>query len=281
MDECLSNADPLQRKIFEIVSTTKEEVSEINGKLSSTVIRTEALEREVLLLNNNMMSMQKELKFLRKKARINNLILQGLEDSQTINNNLLDTVLSTIQKINSNIRHDHIVSTRRLGRSPGKRPVLVEFVSQTWKASLFKNMNILKSMNMAISNDLLPEELEEKKKLLLLRPKLHELGIAFKLHDEYIIIDGKKFNSTTIQEKISNTPALPSDIVSSLSMPARPFKAARSDSRAHKLTKSGAAGLSQGTGERTHDLFRDDTSSALSPTKKTKTTTPSSSTLFT
>ena len=80
--------------------------------------------------------MQDELEILRKKAHAKNITLHGLEDTPDVNKKLLESSLNTLQLINVDIRKEHIESAHRIGRTPGRRPFIIELISESWMFSL-------------------------------------------------------------------------------------------------------------------------------------------------
>ena len=252
MKESLTHSDPLMLKILSIVTSTQTQVTEIDRKISLHENRTEDLAREVETLKETISSMQNELKNFHKNSRINNILLHGLEDTPDINRILLKSVLSTLQIIDASIRAEHISSARRLGRTTGKRPVIITLVSQFWKSSLFENVGVLKDTGLAISNDLLPEEQKEKTQLLALRPNLREQGIVFKMRDTYMIINGKRFTAAEVRRELGLPDSTQADPTSAAPMPARPFHPSNlKQKRARKLA---ILGTPQST-KRSHDFF--------------------------
>lgn len=89
-------------------------------------------------LSTTVRQLEKRLYLIEKHSRAKNLLIFKLLDNEDTNGNLYLSVVKLFNMIKAEIPDYAIESVYRLGRTKGKRPVMVRFISAKWKTLLFR-----------------------------------------------------------------------------------------------------------------------------------------------
>ncbi|CAH2092405.1 unnamed protein product [Euphydryas editha] len=186
-------------------SLTKSIMEEIDKKLTPIIEENEKQKQKIC-------NLEKEIEFLKREKRSNNIIIFGLEESEKSTSELFQNVKENFRRdLNIIIEENGINKLYRLGKGKNgnkPRPVLCSFVNGWKKDEIMKNRKSLKKIY--ISEDYSKEVLEKRKAL---RPQLLEEkkkgNIAFLKNDKLII---REHNITTDSRKRqpSTSPQTPS-----------------------------------------------------------------------
>lgn len=168
--------------------------------------RIEPIESNVKELRAEVDYLKSELENLKKAERANNLIIYKIPDDTNFNVNLKNSVLKIIQQINPSILDTDILSTFRLGKNVGKRPVLVRFTSKQLKSSIFRYLDKIKSLGYAVGDDLTPIERTTRKNLLKFFPTLREKGFKPKIKSDKILLGKDMYDVDGINAMLAIDP---------------------------------------------------------------------------
>lgn len=162
-------------------------------------------------LKINLEKLEKELEYLKRREKSNNIIVFGLEEKEKTSFELLQKIKRNLkQDINIEVDDCEVNKIYRLGNknkeSKKPRPVLCSFINNWKKTEIIKNKKNLKDIY--ITEDYSKEVLEKRKKLQAELVKEREKGnIAYLKHDKLIVKE-----SNNIQEKrkreVSTSPSI-------------------------------------------------------------------------
>ena len=68
------------------------------------------------------------------------MIIFKIPDSEEVNKDVRNFVLTLLRKTNKNILDADIISVSKIGTKIGNRPTMVRFANQQAKSSIFRNM---------------------------------------------------------------------------------------------------------------------------------------------
>lgn len=149
--------------------------------------------------------LSKQIQTLTKENKSKNIIiLYKLEDSQVFNKELFLNINNTLSKYVENFDKNWIADIRRIGKSQGRRPTLVSFISKASKSRVFESLMSQENLNFAFDNDLTAEELQLKSTLKNHVVKLKNQGVDAKLRRSGIMIGNKFYNLTLLLQKFGN-----------------------------------------------------------------------------
>ncbi|CAG4955324.1 unnamed protein product [Parnassius apollo] len=140
--------------------------------------------------------LEKEIEFLKKVEKKNNIIILSLEEKETSTFQLLQEFKEHLkQDLNITIEHYEINKIYRLGtknREINKpRPVLCSFISNRKKNEIIKNKKNLNKIN--ISEDYFKEVLEKRKTLQTKPAEERKKGnFAYLKYDKLIVKENQK-----------------------------------------------------------------------------------------
>ncbi|CAH0716339.1 unnamed protein product, partial [Brenthis ino] len=170
-------------------SITKSIMDKIDDKLIPLVEENKTLKIKVEKL-------EKEIDFMKRAEKKNNIIVFGLEEKETSTFELLKEFKEHLkQDLNITIEDYEINKIHRLGTKNREikksRPVLCSFVSNWKKNEIIKNKKNLSKIN--ISEDYSKEVLEKRKTLQAKLAEEKKKGnIAYLKYDKLIVIENKK-----------------------------------------------------------------------------------------
>ena len=194
------------QKMYKTIISTNKEIKAVAKQSAQNEENSKIISQEVTALRNTITTLESELASIRGATRELNLFIYNIPDNAENNANLRATVLNFLRKLHSDFRADCLDTIRRVGRAPGERPIFIKFSSRYWKSLLFRHISKLKDEDVSVSNDLTPEERDDKKRLLALRPGLTKAGIVFKMHDNKMLINNKLMSPDEVQEVFFNDP---------------------------------------------------------------------------
>ena len=203
--EALSERDK-SNLILTYVKKNSADLQVLKDRSTRNEERIAKLEKNSTNLEAQVEALSQQVKFLLHQNKIANLIVFKFPDTKNNNKDLRVSVLDLLQKINAEIKDSDIQSISRLGKTRGKRPILVRFTSQKLKSSLFKNLDKVKELGISISDDLSPEERQQRSKLLAFFPRLKKIGLNPKIRGEKILLDdGNLFSAEEIKVRLAFT----------------------------------------------------------------------------
>lgn len=155
--------------------------------------------------------LEKEIDYLKKEKRNNNIVIFGLKEENNNNIELLHTVIKIFsESLEIKVEEWDVNKIHRIGKinkeSEKARPVLLSLVNSLKKSEIMKKKNLLKSKRIYIAEDY-PKEVIEIRKAL--QPKLIEErnkgNIAYINYDKLIIKENKT-NKEKRKREVSKSP---------------------------------------------------------------------------
>ena len=173
-DESVSKGE----KILNLLARVVKDVADLKATSKDYNSRLNPIEEDVPTLKKEIIDLKTEIVNLKRSERSNNLIIFKLPDDEENNNNLCTFISKKLKYINSEINTEAIASVMRISvyKTNNCRPVLVRFYSPQFKTLIFRNMDKVRKLKLAVSNDLSPVERAVRKTLLDLVLKLKRQG---------------------------------------------------------------------------------------------------------
>lgn len=196
-------------------SLTKNIMDRMEEKLIPMIEENEKMKQKVF-------NLEKEIEYLKKEKKNNNIVLYGLEESEKSTLELLQIVKETFKRdLNLSVEENEVNRIYRLGKNRienKNRPVLLSFINGWKKDQIMQNKKNLKGIY--ISEDYSKEVIEKRKALI---PQLLEEkkkgNIAFLKYDKLVvkgpITDKRKRELSVSPESTSTTKPKKQQIISS------------------------------------------------------------------
>lgn len=197
----------MQKQTIELKeSITKNIMDKIDEKITPLIIENEKLKQKVD-------DLEKELEYLKRGNKSNNIIIYGLDETEKSFSDLFSKVASNLKnELNVNLQESEVNRIHRLGKlkvASKPRPVICVLINKWKKDEIMKKRKNLKTMY--VSEDYTKEVLEKRKTLL---PRLQEEKkkgkIAFIKHDQLIVKEAN-INIDKRKREISTSPKSPSN----------------------------------------------------------------------
>lgn len=188
--------------------------------------------------------LEKEIEYLKRGERNNNIIVFGLEEKETNTSELLQKLKDNLKyDLNVNIADYEVNKIFRLGNKNKEtnkpRPILCSFINNWRKNEIMKNKKNLKQIY--VTEDYSKEVLEKRKALQEELVKEREKGkIAYLKYDKLIVKDNsnsqekRKRETSASPSSYSNMPKKQQTVASSKSNRSNAFDIMRS--RSHSLS---------------------------------------------
>ncbi|XP_013145874.1 PREDICTED: uncharacterized protein LOC106109023 [Papilio polytes] len=226
----------MQRQTIELrESITNSIMDRMDEKLTPIIAENKKLKQKINTL-------EKEVEYLKREKKGNNLVIFGIEEGEKSISELFDNFKKILKdNINIDLQQREINKLYRLGKNKiahKPRPILCSFINKWKKEEILKNKRNLKEIH--VSEDYTKEVLEKRKALM---PKLNEEkkkgNIAFIKYDQLIVIE-QNTNADKRKRELSTSPQLPSKIHTKKHQMPSSLKSNRSNAfdimRSHSLT---------------------------------------------
>lgn len=151
--ENLSTKDLLKYVILE-TRQQKQELQKSVDKLTTTILESE---EKIIKLEEENRQLKEKIRGIERKDKKNNIIIFGVP--QEANEIIANAAINIFKEINVEINLQDINNAYRIGKSEIK-PIIVEFNTYLKKQEVTKNAYKLKDTNIAITNELIPEDRE-------------------------------------------------------------------------------------------------------------------------
>ncbi|XP_022835700.1 uncharacterized protein LOC111363135 [Spodoptera litura] len=191
----------MQKQTAELTeSITKNLMDRMDEKLTPIIEENQQLKQKIK-------DLEKELEYLKKEKKDNNIIIFGLEEGEISRTDLFEGVKATLKEdLNINMEQFEVNKLYRLGKKKVQnkpRPVLCSFINTWKKDEIMKNRKNLK--NIYITNDYSKEVLEARKALLPRLKEEREKGnIAFLKFDKLVV---KEINAEKRKREPTTSPS--------------------------------------------------------------------------
>ncbi|XP_072945564.1 uncharacterized protein [Epargyreus clarus] len=184
--------------------------------ITKTIMDRMDMKLEPILAENKNLKLkverlEKEIEYLKKEKRNNNIVIFGLKEDNNSTLELLSVVLKIFrERLELNVEEWEVNKIHRIGKinkeSDKPRPVLLSFVNSLKKKEIMKKKNLLKNKRIYITEDY-PKEVIEIRKAL--QPKVIEErskgNIAY-IHYDKLIIKENKSNKDKRKREVSLSP---------------------------------------------------------------------------
>lgn len=156
----LKNLEELIKSLKADISETKNAVTELNNSNKVFINEWKTHKSEVLELKEQVKTLsttsttsEKKLENLLQKEKSRSIIIYRIQNSIEFNAKLLENIVKTFTDVNIKMEREWVETVRKLGKTQGKRPMLVIFTSIKYKKHVFQNLKNLISKKIIISND--------------------------------------------------------------------------------------------------------------------------------
>jgi hypothetical protein len=175
------------------LSSMKDEIGTLNKNMSTVNEDLCLAKNRISELENLNNALVKKVSVLEAQNRKNNVIIfDASEGTNTLesSDSLYDIVIKFSDKyLDCKCSNDDFSHIYRVGKNPGKRPILVSFIRNSKKSQFMFHSSKLKDTPCSISNDLTPEARAEKKQLLLAAKEARNANLNTKITKQGLLVN--------------------------------------------------------------------------------------------
>lgn len=170
-------------------------------KLNEIKSEIKSIKNTVFKLDNKCNELEKRIINLDRKVRKNNIIIFGLEEVSE--KNLLNYVLKKLNEtLHIDLRDTDINNIYKIG---SKNTILLEFISHLRKQLVFKNIKKLKGSNISITNDLCPEDQNNRKILYENLKEARKRNLTAIIKNNKLYVNNEAFTADQLINKENTT----------------------------------------------------------------------------
>lgn len=185
-----------------------ERIEEVTNNLSTAIYaEVETVKTKVHYLEEENKELKNLLSKIEKKTVANNLIFYGiLEDPEDLPENLEEKIRElVVNKLKVSLEKTEINNIFRLGkRSNHTRPILLSLTTYLKKREILKNCSKLKGSKIFVSEELLKEELKERKILLEGLKEARNNSQKANIKGNKLIVEDKIYSVAEVKNTLRN-----------------------------------------------------------------------------
>lgn len=184
----------LLREIAAQNNEIKQDIKEIKRELVKHTETIGELKNKINVLELENSEIKKELRITQRKIKKNNIIIFGLPDDEELDVKTQVKALAA-NSLGVTLEEIEIDNVYRIGTKKVNKPraVIVELVRNIKKQEIFKNVTKLKGTGIIITNDLIPEEIEEKKVLVRHLKLAREKQYNATIKNNKLVVNGETY----------------------------------------------------------------------------------------
>lgn len=193
----------------EEMSQLKTDMKDFKTEIKKTVDDSlKTTNDKVQMLETKLQEKEEEIQTLRKESDIqkrqNNLLLFNVPENEVSIHDLQITVVNLVRRVlNIPFSEADLNDVYRIGRKHDKiRPILVSLVSHIKLKTLLANKHSFKNENVGVSQDFPKSVNDERKRLQPMVTALNQSGKKAVLRTDQLIVDGVKWDRTTIEDEL-------------------------------------------------------------------------------
>ncbi|XP_061722599.1 uncharacterized protein LOC133529028 [Cydia pomonella] len=211
MEDIMDALRKIQSELNEQKITIKESGEKVTAAVTQNINgildeKFKILDEKYENLKEKLENQEKRIYYLEKQARKNNIVIFGLEETETSYETLENIIINFVREYFSlELDHRDIQEIKRIGNKGERyRPIIATFTTLGTKIKIFKQRKeALKDTTYYITEDY-PKQILEKRKELQEQAKLErEKGNIVKIKYDKLVVQVK--NKTTSNNKIQLT----------------------------------------------------------------------------
>jgi hypothetical protein len=173
---------------FDKSEKLQQQANDKVDKLAATVdAKFDELKKENETLSKKVTELEKRLDIHDMSRRRKNIIVFGTPDRDINIYDYLQQLLTDKLKLEISVM-DAIEKAFRIGRVEGKRPIVIQFISERKKIEVMRQTHFLKGTKIQFSDDLTPEERKQRKIVVSAQKEAKKLGITAKVRHNGLLI---------------------------------------------------------------------------------------------
>jgi len=137
-------------------------------------------------LSKKVVELERRLDVHEANQRRKNIIVFGAPSNEDVYE-CLQRLLTEQLKMQKSVM-DTVEQAFRIGRSEGKRPIVVKFVSERKRIEVMRQCHLLKGTRITFSDDLTPDERTQRKIVINAQKEAKKLGISAKVRHNGLLI---------------------------------------------------------------------------------------------
>jgi hypothetical protein len=194
--ESESNINPSNQALFKLINDrfdiSDKAQLQANEKVDKLATNVESKFNELKKANESLSKKVVELERRLDTHEINqrrkNIIVFGAPSNENENvYEYLQRLLIEQLKMHNSVM-DTVEKAFRIGRAEGKRPIVVQFVSEGKKIEVMRQVHLLKKTRITFSDDLTPDERKQRKIVVTAQKEAKKLGIPAKVRHNGLLI---------------------------------------------------------------------------------------------
>ncbi|CAB3388587.1 Hypothetical predicted protein [Cloeon dipterum] len=198
--EALSRLLDVKLKVTnDAIDGLKDVVEGFGTRLTNLSDKIEELTNEKVALVARVDRLEKQLATQEGERRRRNAVVFGVPTADNLELAVDDLIFGKLE-LPKKPREEVIESFFRIGKPDGQaRPIVIKFCSQAQKSIAMKNAFKLKGKKVAITDDLTPEERNDRRELLNARKDALRAGMQVKVLRNGLIVGGEKMTLADIR----------------------------------------------------------------------------------
>lgn len=171
-------------------------------EIARKVDNFETLHSSAEKIQQTLMLQQEKLTELEDRSRMSNLVVFGIDERANETEDVLrQKVIKEVFEDRLNVKCLSVARIHRLGKRPGKRPVILFFQNYTEKQEVLRNCKKLKGTQISVQNDFSAETLRKRKLLWQSAKAEKEQGKKVALVNNKLRVDSQLY----AWDDVSNT----------------------------------------------------------------------------
>lgn len=216
MQDILNKKNANIQDVFEVLKAFVNDFESFKANISMVT----ELKNEIDSLKLENQKLKDKIKNVERRNRDHNLVFFNV--TEPVIENIPERIKQVVNTfLGIEIKLNDIVDYYRVSGTEERAPLVVKFASSALKQNILRNCYKLKgnTEKIAVDNDLIPEDLLEKKTLLKCRRELAQRGVVAKIGGLHLIVNRAKYTANDIV----GIPSFVEFIVSQTAIPSSPL----------------------------------------------------------
>lgn len=193
--------------LFKLMSEVQADVKGIKNTIESVKSDISTLKSELCNLDQKCTDLEKKVTVLCKNAQredcAKNILIFKANDTDEFNKNLITSVREILRQAEVDIPDTCIISTHRIGKNPGSRPILIKLIAPRWKKAIYDKIDNFKTMGLSIANDIPQEDRLINKRLMRARYLLKQEQKNPVLRGTSLFVNNQRLTDHEIDELLA------------------------------------------------------------------------------
>jgi hypothetical protein len=184
LDARMTTANESLAELKDAIGDLRQQRAEDAEKLNAVLIENQQLKEKISALENKI---EKHDSQLRRK----NCVVYGIPDDGRDFFPVVEDIFFNKMEINKRPLSEMIEYGYRIGKVKGRRPILLQFVSESRKEQVMRRVGCLKGTKVVFADDRTPEEQRIRKVVVQAHKEAQNLGFSSRVRRNGLFVNGK------------------------------------------------------------------------------------------